>query len=114
MKRIFSIGPWLMDLFNPPLRESLSLGQKIWRVMLVTVTLMTLCIISALLVSLGFFAWQRSREFLEGAPQIRNGLTILLASVLVNVACIFALLQVKKLDQKFIPPPPPNSSRPTA
>ena len=109
-----SIGPWLMELINPPLRESLSLAQKGWRVFLVTVTLVTLCIIAALFVSLGFFAWQRSREFFEGAPQVQNDIVILLTSVLVNVACIFTLLQVKKLDRKVIPLRRPDSTPPVA
>ncbi len=112
MKRVFSIGPWLVELINPPPRDSLSLLQKAWRVMLVTVTLITLCIICALLLSLGFFAWQRSREFLEGVPQVRNAITILVASILVNVACIFTLLQVKKLDRKLIPQPPLDAPPP--
>jgi hypothetical protein len=106
MKRVFSIGPWLMELINPPPRASLNLPQKGWRVILVTVTLVTLCVIAALVMSLGFFAWQRSREFLAGAPQFRNGLTILIASVLVNVACIVTLFQIKKLDRKLIPKTP--------
>jgi hypothetical protein len=103
MQLVFSIGPWLMELINPPPRDSLSLVQKIWRVLLVTVTLVTLCIIFALLSSLGLFAWERSREFVEGTPQLRNGLTILVVSAIVNTACIATLLQIKKLDQKMIP-----------
>jgi len=103
MKLVFSIAPWLMELINPPPRDSLTLLQKCWRVILVTVTLVTLCVIFALLSSLGLFAWERSREFLEGAPQLRNGLAILLVSAIVNAACIATLLQIKKLDQKMIP-----------
>jgi uncharacterized membrane protein YidH (DUF202 family) len=105
MQLVFSIGPWLMDLINPPPRNSLTVMQKVWRSALVTVTLVTLCVVLALVVSLGFFAWQRSRELMEGAPQVRNGITILIASVLINAACIFGLLQIKKLDRKFIPGP---------
>jgi hypothetical protein len=112
MKRVFSIGPWLVDLINPPPRDTLSLAQKGWRVLLVTVTLVTLCIIVALAISLGCFAWQRSRDFLAGAPQVRNAITILIASILVNVACIFTLLQVKKLDRKLIPQPPSGAPPP--
>lgn len=103
MQLVFSIGPWLMDLINPPPRNTLTLAQKVWRSALITVTLVTLCIVVALVLSLGCFAWQRGREFAEG-PQVWNGLTILLASILINSACIFALLQIKKLDRKFVPP----------
>ncbi len=104
MQVVFSIGPWLMDLINPPPRNTLTFGQKMWRSALVTVTLVTLCVVSALVASLGFFAWQRGREFVEGMPQFRNEITILIASFLMNAACIFALLQIKKLDRKMIPP----------
>jgi len=93
-----------MDLINPPPRNTLTLAQKAWRSALITVTLVTLCIVFALVASLGCFAWQRSREFVEGVPQVRNGITILIASVLINSACIFALLQIKKLDRKLVPP----------
>jgi hypothetical protein len=118
MKRVLSIGPWLMELINPPPREALSVLQKVWRVALVTVTIVTLCIITALAGALGCFAWQRSREFFEGVPQVREDLAILLTSVLVNVACVFTLLQIKKLDRKLIPAPrdpvtlPPDPVRP--
>lgn len=106
MKHLFAIGPWLMELINPPPRDSLSLWQKGFRAILVTVTIVTLCVILALVVSLGFFAWQRSSEFLEGAPQVRNCLLILVASALVNAACIYTLLQIKRLDEKLVPRPP--------
>jgi len=112
MKPVFAIVPWLVELINPPPRDSLSMLQKTWRVLLVTVTLITLCIILALVVSLSCFAWQRSREFLEGVPQVRNAITILVASILVNVACIFTLLQIKKLDRKLIPQPPVGAPPP--
>jgi len=106
VKQIFAIGPWLAELINPPPRNTLNLVQKGWRVMLVTITLFTLCVISALFISLGCFAWQRSREFFEGAPQVRNGLMILVASAAVNAACIYTLMQIKRLDRKVIPRPP--------
>ena len=105
MKRLFSIGPWLAELINPPPRDTLSLLQKAGRVLLVTVTLMTLCVIGALCVSLGFFVWQRSRDALRGIPQLMNVLVILSASVIVNAACVVTLLQIKRIDRKLIPKP---------
>jgi uncharacterized membrane protein YidH (DUF202 family) len=106
MKLVFSIAPWLMDLINPPPRDSLTLFQKSLRAALVTVTIVTLCVVFALVISLGLFSWQRGRELMEGAPQVRNGITILVASILMNAVCIFTLLQIKKLDRKVIPQPP--------
>ena len=91
-----------MDLINPPPRESLSLLQKTGRTVLVTVTIVTLCVILALVGALGLFAWQRSREFFEGAPEVRSALSILAVSLVTNAACIFALLQIKKLDRKLM------------
>jgi uncharacterized protein involved in cysteine biosynthesis len=105
MKRFISIGPWLLELINPPPRNSLSVLQKMGRVLLVTVTLITLCVISALLVSLVFFAWQRSRDVLMGIPQFVNVLKILGASVVVNAVCIMMLFKIKRLDRKLIPKP---------
>ncbi len=106
MKHVFAIGPWLMELINPPPRESLSLLQKSVRVVLVTITIVTLCVIVALALSLGCFAWQRSREFLEGVPQLRNAVVILATSLVVNAACICTLLQLKRIDRKVVPLPP--------
>jgi uncharacterized membrane protein YidH (DUF202 family) len=91
-----------MDLINPPPRDSLTFTQKVGRTVLVTVTIVTLCVILALVGALGMFAWQRSREFFEGAPDVRNALSILAASLIVNAACISALLQIKKLDRKLM------------
>jgi hypothetical protein len=105
MRPVFSIGPWLMDLFNPPPRDSLSLVQKSGRALLVVVTLVTLCIISALVLSLFFFIFQRSREVLVGIPQLEYVLTILFVSIAVNVVCVMILFQIKKLDRKLIPDP---------
>jgi ABC-type anion transport system duplicated permease subunit len=105
MRHLFSIGPWLADLVNPPPRDSLTLSQKAGRVLLVTVTLVTLCVIAALLMSLGFFAWQRSREVLLGIPQLVNVLKILAASIVVNVVCVTMLFQIKKVDRKLVPRP---------
>jgi hypothetical protein len=104
VKHLFSIGPWLMELFNPPLRESLSLRQKIGRVLLVTVTLVTLSIIMALVLALVLYAYQFGGNVLMAEPQLTRGLEILAVSVAVNVVCVLVLLQVKRLDQRLVPP----------
>jgi hypothetical protein len=103
MRRLFSIGPWLVELINPPPRNTLTLVQKGARVLLVTITLVTLCIIAALVVSLAFFVGQRSRDVLRGVPQLMNVLMILSASIIINTACVVALFQIKRIDRKLIP-----------
>jgi ABC-type anion transport system duplicated permease subunit len=106
MRRLFSIAPWLMELFNPPPRDSLSILQKIGRVLLVTVTLITLCIISSLVLALGFFVLQRSHEVLIGIPQLMNVVTILVVSIGVNILCVMTLFQIKRVDRRLIPKSP--------
>jgi hypothetical protein len=103
MSRLFSIGPWLMELFNPPPRESMTLLQKGGRVMLVTVTLVTLCIFSSLVLALGFFVVQRSHEVLVGIPQLMNVLTILFVSIGMNILCVKVLFTIRRLDRRLIP-----------
>jgi ABC-type anion transport system duplicated permease subunit len=103
MKFVFSIGPWLMELFNPPPRDSLTIVQKIGRVFLVLATLVTICIISALLISLGLLVLQRSREALLGVPQLLNILVILAVSAVVNIVCIRTLFEIRRLDRLLIP-----------
>jgi len=103
LKFLFSIGPWIIDLFNPPPRDSLSIVQKIGRVILVTLTLMTICIISALAISLVFLAIQRGGEVLMGVPQLVNILTILAVSIVVNIVCVKTLFAIRRLDRMLIP-----------
>ncbi len=104
MKLLFSIGPWLMELFDPPPRDSLSFWQKIGRVLLVTITLITLCIITALVLAVLFFLVQKGHDALSSMPQLKNALLILGVSIAVNLACVLALLQIKRLDRRLIPP----------
>jgi ABC-type anion transport system duplicated permease subunit len=92
-----------MELFNPPPRRSLTLLQKVGRVLLVTVTLVTLCIISSLVLALAVFVLQRSHEVLIGVPQLINVLTILAVSIGVNIVCVRMLFEIRRLDRRLIP-----------
>jgi hypothetical protein len=92
-----------MELFNPPPRRSLTLPQKLGRVLLVTITLVTICIISSLVLALAVFVLQRSHEVLIGIPQLINVLTILAVSIGVNIVCVRMLFEIRRLDRRLIP-----------
>ncbi len=104
MKFLASLGRWMMALFNPPPRDSLRFYQKIGRVFLVTGALVTFSIISALIVAIGLFLFDRIRTGLAGDYPLVKVVAILLDSILVNVICVFVLLQIKRIDETLIPP----------
>ncbi len=93
-----------MELFNPPLRDSLSLVQKMGRVLLVTATLVTLSIIVALVLALLFYGYEFGSNTLARVPQLTKAVEILACSIVVNFICIIMLFQVKRIDQRLVPP----------
>jgi ABC-type anion transport system duplicated permease subunit len=112
VRHIFSIGPWLMELFNPPLRDSLSIGQKMGRVILVTATLVTLSIIVALALALVCFAYEYGSNTLARVPHLARAVEILTCSIAVNFVSVMVLLQVKRVDQRLVPPVQPLKATP--
>jgi hypothetical protein len=113
MKLVASIGHWLLALFNAPPRARMTFSQKVGRVFLVTGALFTFSIFSALFFALAIFLFQRMESGQTGGYPLIKILAILLDSLLVNVVCIFILLQIKRLDETLIPPqehgPGPNA-----
>ena len=87
----------------------MSFLQKVGRVFLVTGTLVTFSVFSALIVALGLFLFQRLESGQGGVYPLAKILAILLDSLLVNVVCVFILLQIKRLDETLIPPPDDSS-----
>src|ERR1700678_2107649 len=104
MKLVASIGNWLLALFNPPPRASMTFVQKAGRVFLVTGALFTFSVFSALFFALAIFLFQRMESGQVDSYPLIKILAILLDSLLVNVVCIFILLQIKRLDETLIPP----------
>ena len=104
MKLVASLGSWLLALFNAPPRASMTFVQKIGRVFLVTGALFTFSIFSALIFALMIFLFQRMASGQAGDYPLVKILAILLDSLLVNVVCVFILLQIKRLDETLIPP----------
>ena len=104
VKQRYSLAAWLLDLFNPPVRSSLTFKQKINRALLVTVTLVTLSIFGALAVTLGVYAFEFGTNYLLKTPNLVSALKILACSIVVNAGCIAVLFQVKRFDQRLFHP----------
>jgi hypothetical protein len=104
MKRVASLGRWLLALFNAPPRASMTLLQKVGRIFLVTLSLFTFSVFSGLVLALALFLFERIASGKIGDYPMAKVLAILLDSVLVNVVCVFILLQIKRLDETLIPP----------
>ena len=113
MNRSPGILPWLAHLFNPPPLESMTLTQKVGRVFLVALTLVVICILSAMLGALGIFLVQKAHGMLAGTPELLDDIAIIFASMVVNTICVIVLLEIRKADRKLVPPPEtePESER---
>ena len=94
----------MLNLFNPPPLESMSLPQRTGRVLLFSGTLIIASIVFAMAGAVGLYILERGRE-LRDVPQFYHGLLIVLAGIAVNLGCVFALLQIKKADTKLVSPP---------
>ena len=92
-----------MHLFNPPPLASLSAMQKTGRVLILSGTLVVASILAAMLGALTLFLIERGRELGE-RPNFYSGLGILLVGLAVNFGCVFVLLQIKKADNRLVPP----------
>ncbi len=101
---IISLFGWVVDMFNPPPLESMTLTQRAGRVFLLTLSMVTASIIFAMAGAVGLYIMERGRE-LRDTPQFYHGLVIVLVGIAVNVGCVFVLFQVKKFDTKLLPPP---------
>jgi len=104
INRSLAVLAWLVNLFNPPPRDSMSLTQKIGRIFLVALTLTISCILAAMLEAVIIFVIQRGHAMLSSIPELLSGLEIILAGICVNAVCVAILLQIRKADRKLIPP----------
>jgi hypothetical protein len=105
MNRSSDVLAWLAHLFNPPPLESMTFAQKVGRVFLVALTMVVICILTAMLGALGIFLVQKAHGMLSSAPELLDDLGIIFASMIVNTICVIALLEIRKADRKLIPPP---------
>jgi hypothetical protein len=103
LEPLISLAGWIMELFNPPPLESMTVTQRTGRVVMMTLALVLASIVFAMAGAVGLYVMERGRE-LRDTPQFYHGLLIVLVGVAVNVGCVFVLLQIKKADTKLMPP----------
>ncbi len=81
----------------------MSLAQKTGRVFFLTFALVAASVLFAMGGAIGLFIMERGRE-LRDTPEFYHGLLIIVVGAAVNTACVFVLLQIKKMDTKLVPP----------
>ncbi len=103
IKRLIALLWWLLNLFDPPPLESMTVVQRTGRVIVLTATLVIGSILVAMIGSVGLFLMEKGRE-LRSTPEFFDGLGIILVGVIVNFSCVLVLVQIKRADRKLIPP----------
>jgi hypothetical protein len=104
IKRSTAILTWLVNLFDPPPLSSMTLAQKTGRVLLIAATLVIGSVLVAMFGALGLFVMEKGRE-MGSTPEFLNGVCIIAIGISVNAACVLILVQLKKADNKLVPPP---------
>jgi hypothetical protein len=61
LKQTFPLVFWLIHLFDPPPLASMTLGQKIARILGVSLTLLVICILSTILFATGILMIEQTR-----------------------------------------------------
>jgi len=111
IKPIASTLMWLLNLFDPPPLKSMTMSQKVGRVVLLSGTLVIGSILVAMLGALGLYLVERGRE-LRDTPEFYKGIGIILTGIVVNTFCVLILVQLKRVDHKLIPPTRRASAEP--
>ena len=110
--RSSSILDWLMHLFNPPPRQTMSFAQKLGRIVLFCTTLIVLSILLSMAAAVGIFAFEHAHHMIMSTPELLDQVCIIFIGMLVNTLCVMALLAVRRADHKLVPPEPPKSGHP--
>jgi uncharacterized membrane protein YidH (DUF202 family) len=103
IKRIVALLSWLINLFDPPPLQSMSVNQKTGRVFLLSATLVIGSVLVAMIGAVGLFLVEKGRE-LGDMPELLDGLGIIVIGVIVNAVCVLMLVEIKRTDHKLIPP----------
>ena len=109
LKSTTAVLTWLLNLFDPPPLNSMTLAQKVGRVALLSGTLVVGSVLVAMLGALGLYLMERGRE-LQDTPEFYKGIVIILTGIVVNTFCVLIIVQLKRVDHKLIPPTQPEST----
>jgi uncharacterized membrane protein YidH (DUF202 family) len=112
LRHSISILAWLVNLFNAPPRDTMTVRQKVGRSLLVASTLVVLCILAAMALAVGIFMVERMSRALDKIPDLWSTAAILFVGVAVNALCVFLLFRVKKLDRDLMLDPGETPTRP--
>ncbi len=93
----------MINLFDPPPLQAMTLRQKAGRVILLTSTLVIVSTLVAMLGALGLFIGEQGYR-LGNMPQFFNGLAIIVVAVAVNVTCVILLLKIRHADGRLMAP----------
>jgi len=104
INRSFALLAWLVNVFNPPPLETMTRAQKIGRASLVALTLVIICILTAMLGALGIFLVQKGRHLMGSMIDLLDGLGIIFVSTIVNTICVIVLLEIRRTDRMLVPP----------
>ncbi|MCE0497124.1 MAG: hypothetical protein LV481_04170 [Methylacidiphilales bacterium] len=102
LRPFFSILAWLLELFNAPPRATMTHRQKLGRMLLVSGTLIVLCILVAMAGTVGLFVAEKISRALDNIPDLWTTLGIFFVGITVNAGCVYLLFQVKKLDRNLM------------
>jgi hypothetical protein len=111
IKPTVAILHWLLNLFDPPPLKSMTLAQKTGRIVVLSGTLVVGSILVAMIGAVGLYLMERGRE-LGSAPEFLQGVTIIVAGIVVNTICVLVIVQFKHVDHKLIPPTRPLDKEP--
>jgi hypothetical protein len=111
IKPAASILSWILNLFDPPPLVSMTVAQKVGRIIFLSGTLVIGSILVAMIGAVGLYLMEKGREFGD-RPEIYKGLIIILTGIVVNTFCVLILVQLKRADHKLIPPTRPVETTP--
>jgi len=102
VKPLLHFSRWFVYLFDPPPRNSMTFPEKVWRIVLVSVTLVVTSILAAMLAALGLYLVEQGRQIVASIPRFKSGLAIVAVGLVVNSLCVWVLFVIIKADHKLM------------
>jgi len=111
LKRFLSFFWWLINLFDPPPLQSMTVAQKTGRVLILSGTLLIGSVVVAMFGAVGLFLMEKGHE-MGSSPEFFDGIGIIVLGTLVNAACLAVLIHMKRADHKLISPQKHDNANP--